>query len=422
MTNQSNIKRQQRHLFRMELFSFAGLFIVLGTIVFLLYQHSVYTDIDQTLTQQKNILVTGPEKMPAPGQRGPTTAPFRTDLLVFDTQGKITNQANLGNRYYSYFKNLKLDVSQLNQRKTTVVGTGTFRTLLIKIPLDTGDPIYAGHYVLILQNINGQINALQAFARALIVTIVIFWLVVIILADWLSKRAMRPIMQSWQRQQDFVADAAHELRAPLAVIQSQQEELLTHPEAAIVDQSESIATSLNEITRLQQLTNDLLTIAKTDSNAVEVLPEPVAVASFFDEVLQPYAEITASQHKSLTWSAPADFVANFDAEHIHQLLIILLDNALKYTQAGDSLWVTATPQGHKWWTLTVGNSGAPIADADKAKIFERFYRVDASRNRDTGGHGLGLAIAQWIVSAHQGNIAVKDVEPNGVSFEVKLPQ
>ena len=172
--------------------------------------------------------------------------------------------------------------------------TGTFRTLLIKAPKYSADPQYAGHYVLILQNTDAQEAAIRSFRQVLIVTIILFWALALGLSYWLSTRAMRPIVRSWQRQQDFVADAAHELRAPLAVIQSKQEALLTKPQATIIDESEAIATSLGETKRLRQLTDDLLTIAKADSNTIEIELVDQPFEKAFEPQLSSYQDIAVN--------------------------------------------------------------------------------------------------------------------------------
>ena len=274
--------------------------------------------------------------------------------------------------------------------------------------------------MLILQNTDAQEAAIRSFRQVLIVTIILFWALALGLSYWLSTRAMRPIVRSWQRQQDFVADAAHELRAPLAVIQSKQEALLTKPQATIIDESEAIATSLGETKRLRQLTDDLLTIAKADSNTIEIELVDQPFEKAFEPQLSSYQDIAVSQQKSFTTTLPKAGHALFDTARMKQLLVILLDNAFKYTQAGDSIWVEVT-QTPRDWQLQVGNSGPSIADADKARVFERFYREDASRSRQTGGSGLGLAIARWIVTMHHGHIEVKDVHPHGALFIATFP-
>lgn len=113
----------------------------------------------------------GPQQ---PGTRVTHPAPFRTNMVVFNQKGRIINQAMLGERFYAYFKNLKLDRSAQNKLQTLTTSTGTFRTLLIKAPKYSADPQYAGHYVLILQNTDAQEAAIRSFRQVLIVTIILF--------------------------------------------------------------------------------------------------------------------------------------------------------------------------------------------------------------------------------------------------------
>ncbi|MFD1483927.1 sensor histidine kinase [Lacticaseibacillus baoqingensis] len=427
MKNDPAIESQRRRLFTSQLLAFAGLFIALGLIVYFIYDRTVYHDVDQTLVEKKTHLYNdkqplnngNPLRSGKPQTNDPT--PFRTMVVVFNNQGKISNKARIGQDAYAYLQYLRLNKADLNQKRTLTTASGTFRTLLIKIPKAAKNASHAGHFVMIVQNIDSQMFALQTFRQALILTMVVFWLLSLALSYWLANRSLQPVVVAWQHQQDFVANAAHELRAPLAVIQSQQEALLTKPNAKIIDQTEAIATSLAETKRLRQLTGDLLTIAKADSNAQELDIQPHDLKAYFTKVLQPYADIAASQAKHFTSDLPADGNALFDGERLHQLMVLLLDNAFKYTAQGDAVWVKVSVTNNDW-SLSVGNSGPTITPADKAHIFERFYRSDPSRNRQTGGSGLGLAIGQWIVLAHHGKLTVQDVQPHGAVFTAKFPR
>lgn len=410
--------------------SFSVLFVILGLVIFHLFHANVFKNIDQTLDQEKQVILAGPkhkaeplQPVQDPGKKRPPVPdnqPFKAIAVIYNTKGKITDEPNLGQRYYNYLKDLKLDKTQLNQKTTLETTGGTFRTLLIKVGKKNPNPNYRNHYVLILQNIDGELQSLNAFMRALVITIGIFWLLAILFSYGLSFWSMRPILRAWQRQKEFTADAAHELRAPLAVIQSQQEYLLTKPDQKVVAVADEIAETLSEIKRLQNLTDNLLVLARTDVDALPVSKEKVSDLHWLQTLSQSYEEIAASQSKSFTDNLKTDVSLTIDVKLIKQLVIILLNNALQYTQSHDSIWLSAEIKDGSY-EITVGDSGLDIAQADKKRIFERFYRADAARNKYTGGNGLGLTIAQWIVTQHHSTIKVKDVAPKGVKFVVRLP-
>lgn len=429
----ANLKNPAKHqrliLFLTEFISLSILFITLGLIIFNLFKVDVYHNIDQSLNNEKQAVLTGPKQHTQPLEPLPKTKkkdatpkdrPFKAIQLIYNAKGEITNKMNLGEHNYYYLKKLKLDQAQVNQKQTIRTNGGTFRTLLIKVSKNNKNPMYAGHYVLILQNIDGELQSLNAFIKALSITMVIFWLLALIFSYGLSFWSMKPILKAWQRQKDFTADAAHELRAPLAVIQSQQEYLLTKPDQKIVDVADEIAETLNEIKRLQNLTDNLLLLARTDVDKMTVRKIQTDNLDWLYTLIQTYQEIASSQQKSLTYQLDTKISLTLDQKLIKQLVVSLLNNALQYTQSHDSIWIIGEVKDNNY-ELSIGDSGLDIPDSIKAKIFDRFYRADTARSKYTGGNGLGLTIAQWIVQQHQGTIKVQDVHPRGVSFVIRLP-
>lgn len=427
-------QKQQLSLFLKELVGFALLFAVLGLVVFFLFHQSIYKNIDQGLvTQKQNVLSNrkapqfrtgGNAQNPAPAKPNNGDTPFRTNILVFNKKGQIINAQMLGNRIYNLFINTELDKSQVNKvREVTLMSTDNtlhyFRTLLIKVPKSNSNPIYAGNYVLILENIDTDLMAVNSFKRSLLTTLVFFWIVAIAIAYFLSRSSMKPILDAWKRQRQFSANAAHELRTPLTVIQNQMEYMLTKPKTKVIDQVNPISTSLDEVRHLQTLTNRLLMLARSDSGTIEINKQEVDLKPWFSQILKPYDDIAASQHKSMVTVLKADGKGRLDKDLIRQLLIILLDNAIKYTPAGGTVTVM-TALNRDRLTIEVRDTGTGIPDADKKRIFERFYRSDKSRNSKTGCNGLGLAIAKWIVQQHSGTISVKDNYPKGTVFDVLI--
>jgi len=161
-------------------------------------------------------------------------------------------------------------------------------------------------------------------------------------------------------------------------------------------------------------------LARSDSNMTQITRQPTDTADFLRQVIAPYSEIAGSQDKTFTAQIDLNEQQMVDQKRIHQLLVILLDNALKYTQTGDQIQFKAAAHNNRW-QVEVADTGIGIAPENRKAVFERFYREDKSHSRKTGGNGLGLAIAKWIVDSHQGTIKVLANEPHGSRFVVSFP-
>ncbi|WP_020090386.1 sensor histidine kinase [Levilactobacillus parabrevis] len=429
MSNKVN-RAQQWRLFISNFIGFTIIFVLLGIIVFVLFRNAMLTSTDQALRVERSSRLDGGPlakktvvQGKQPGSRVPASKaihPFMTTTLIFDDQGEIANRDQLGSRYET-LRNITLDKSQVGQLHTIQVGGKyNFRTLLVKVPKHNSDRLVAGKYLLLMENIDPQKAAMSNFTRVLLITMGIFWLLSILMSIWMSRLTMRPILKSWGRQTEFVGNAAHELRTPLTIIQNKLELLLTKPNDKIIDQAENIAIANSESQRLQKLTQDLLALARSDSNTLQTNFESTPVASFLQQTVEPYTEIAASQGKNLVLAPVADFHATLDQNLVHQLLNILIDNALKYSPKDSTITLSAKVVGRKW-QLIVADQGIGVNETERKRIFDRFYRVDSSRSRQTGGNGLGLSIAHWIVNLHHGNIAVKANDPQGSRFITTLP-
>ncbi|KRN27943.1 histidine kinase [Lactobacillus selangorensis] len=427
--DQAHNRKLQWQFFWIEFVTFAILFVILGLLIFHFFQDGLFKDVDHNLKMQQEILVNPKKRTPPKKKRTPSkqnarqimNQPFQAQMIIYGANGRILNKGTLGNRY-SVLKKLHIPMSELNELTMHTVGNDKFRTLYIKVPQKSGDPQAAGHYVLLIENLNVQMAAITQFKQIMIVVLVLFWLLSIGISYLFSLYFIRPIMKASQKQQDFVADAAHELKTPLTIIQNKLETLLTKPHDQIIDQSEAIAQTLNESERLYQLTQDLLTLARSDAHTVELQPQSIELPQFLKGVCEPYREMAVGQQKKFRLQTNNLQTVTVDPKLLQQLLVILLDNSLKYTQAGEKIRVrTEAPQGPHW-LLIVENTGRSISKEDQKHLFERFYRVDQARNENTGGTGLGLSIAKWIMEQHHGRITVKNVEPHGVSFQLIFPK
>ena len=237
----------------------------------------------------------------------------------------------------------------------------------------------------------------------------------------LSKIAVRPVEQAWARQQQFVADASHELKTPLTVILANADIVLSHPDTPVAEQAKWVEYIRAEAERMRVLVEDLLFLAKADTAAA---PRTYGTVSLSDTVwscLLPFESVAFEKGLTLeSHIVPAVAVLG-DERQLQQLCAILLDNACKYTKAGGSLTVRLETIGDRA-LLTVNNrGGAILTKAEQARLFERFYRVDEARSREDGGYGLGLSIAHSIVETHGGQISVDSTAYSGTTFTVRLP-
>lgn len=430
-SKQSKItRRQQFKLFLSIMASFAVLFLTLGFIIFNLFQSSTYKSIDKDMREQVASVKKQPNMQkqddPNPGPDHPTQQnkpnpkmPFQASILVFDDNGKLLNKSSLGNRY-SALKNINLNKKNINKKQTIVVHNMNFRSVLIKVSKNNNNPMYAGHYVLIMQNIDTQIQTMENFEKILILTFFIFWIIALVISYFLARINMLPIVKSWKQQTEFVNDAAHELRTPLTIIQGKLEYMLTKPNKKIIDEAEAISVSLDEVNRLNSLTNNLLDLARFDQATTKLNFEYTEPQLFLKDPIEPFKDIINSQSKVFQINLNQHPTLYLDRNKIKQLLIILLDNATKYTPKNGTIKIYDQIEGSKYQFI-ISDTGVGIKDSDKKKIFGRFYRVDKSRNQSSGGHGLGLAIAKQIVANHQGHIFVRDNLPHGSEFVVELP-
>lgn len=442
MTNELS-RKQRLHFFLLNVAAFAAIFLALGFIILQLLQSSAYRQTDESLKQmaenadrikieidryqEDNPFLDPGTTMPRPPQSQSENGPnnrFNSQVVLWSADGNVLNKDVLGARF-NELQNLKLDTEKLNAVTEIKVASNensgaklTFHSITISLPDADHDDVA---YVQFLENTDQIAESMSTFRTILILCMVVFWLLSIAISYFISKQNMKPVLAAWQKQQEFVENASHELRTPLTIIQNSLQRLFTKPNRTILEESESIAQALNETRRLNGLTTDLLTIARSDANEETLDRQSFSPETFIHELIKPFEEIAQLEDKHLLVENFAKVPVTADEGKIHQLLVILLDNALKYTVAGDRIVLQSEISGGDNWLLEVKNSGPSIPDDEKKQIFERFHRTDPARGKETGGYGLGLAIAKQIVTAHKGKITVHDWQPQGVSFRIKLP-
>ena len=195
--------------------------------------------------------------------------------------------------------------------------------------------------------------------------------------------------------------------------------MLQEPDSKIIDKIEDISLTIEETKRISKLTKDLLLLARADSKTMKIKKEEIEVDKFIENFIKPYIELAEMQNKKIILNLNFDNIISIDVNKIHQVLVILLDNALKYTEEKDSVTISTFNKDGKC-LIEVKDTGIGISDEGIKRVFDRFYREDKARNRETGGTGLGLAIAFSIIKAHNGTIKASHNKPKGTIFTIRL--
>ncbi|OIK08573.1 HAMP domain-containing sensor histidine kinase [Bacillus sp. MUM 13] len=237
---------------------------------------------------------------------------------------------------------------------------------------------------------------------------------------FLANKALVPIQSAWNKQTQFAADASHELRTPLAVMKLNLERLFRHPKSSIEQESESISQAIGEIKYMSKMISDLLILAGSDSNQLELNVARVNLDELLNKAVQNFSELAALKEIKVESNISCHIDISGDEERLYQLLMILLDNALKYTEEKGCISVGCYVKGSAAH-ISVADTGAGISADDLPLIFERFYRGDKARTREYEGTGLGLSIAKWIIEAHGGRIRAVSELGKGSEFLLQLP-
>lgn len=442
--------------------TFTGIFLIMTVLILQIMSYGVYSSVDASLKSAANNANTYMEmemaktsilSVSSNGQSGTTTvyqtfesptsspessatetessAPSKkekkgkppeglsmaanTSILVMDKDNNILNSVD----GFSSLSNLDINTKRLDLVQE---GTATnyfnqkenYRFITVAVSSD----VYPNaSCVTIAINTTQLDEANERYKHIIIMVMVFFWIMSVAASLYLAKWSRKPIQESLEKQKAFVENASHELRTPLAVIQNRLEALFRKPESTILDNSEHIASSLDEVRNMRLLTTNLLNLARRDDGIkpeIETIP-----ASFFDDVFENYDMIADENGKSFVGTNQVARSINTDRTLLKQLMTILFDNAIKYTDADGQVALTVRATDRHLF-ISVADNGPGISDSDKKKIFDRFYRVDKARTRQKGGFGLGLSLAQQIVLALKGTITVKDNQPKGTIFEVKL--
>lgn len=242
-----------------------------------------------------------------------------------------------------------------------------------------------------------------------------------VISRFLARLSLRPVEQAWEQQRQFVADASHELKTPITVILANTGVLLSHPADSVASQTKWIDYIQDEAVRMKGLIDDLLFLAKSDAARLPFHPTTVMLDQLVTGTLLSLEPVAFEAGVTLREEISAGISVQGDEGQLRRLVVILLDNAVKY--AGEQGAVTLRlDRLQDRPRLSIHNTGPAIPPEHLPHLFERFYRADSARDRTQGGYGLGLSIAKSIVEGHRGKLSVSSSPEDGTTFTILFPK
>lgn len=269
-----------------------------------------------------------------------------------------------------------------------------------------------------------DVTAQQAILTNLIYTFAAVGLGMLIVIYFISRffasRSIAPVKDAFEKQKQFIADASHELKTPLAVIQTNTDVLLANREDTIASQEKWLHYIKQETGRMAKLTGDLLYLTEMEDARTVMLHAEYNLSEALETIMLTMEAVIFEKQLRLEYDIEPGLMTKGSSEQMQQVIMILLDNAIKYAGARGAITLTLNKQQHDA-VLSVTNTGDGIAPEHLGRIFDRFYRTDASRSRSQGGHGLGLAIARSIVDQHGGKLQARSTVGESTTFTLHVP-
>lgn len=281
--------------------------------------------------------------------------------------------------------------------------------------LEKSDEIYHIRFV----DITESRQMLGTLALTLCVIGALLLLFFFFFSLFFARRAIAPLTDVMERQQQFVADASHELKTPVSIIKANCSVLYANEESTIASQREWLDSIVIGSDRMTNLIQGLIVLAKIEGIDHEIIRSEISLGKEIDESLDMLDLMIRKKALTVEISPSADTIWS-DPDRVRQVVGIVLDNAIKYSNDGGMMHISIT-QEKKWLCLSVSNTGDGIAKEDLEKIFNRFYRAQGARTPD-GSYGLGLSIAQAVMRQLGGTIAADSVLGESATFSLRFPK
>lgn len=342
---------------------------------------------------------------------------YRIFLLLRSTEGEILNAEHL--TFFDYVMNIDFSARNAGRIRTEKVERNSsalwYRTYTMKVTNAEGRQ----YYLQMAADSTDIEVSLRLILRVLLLCTMGALALVLVAGWYLSKSLVQGVIEAWEKQDEFISYASHEIRSPLAVIHSSLELLLESPGQKIIERSDLIMNSLTETSRLRKMTSNLLEMVKLQASEMQLHREWFDLERMINDFIEPFCYQAEATDKKLDYHLQPNQLLYADRQLMAELLAILLENALKYTETGGTIHVDTRSVDNKV-VLTVSDTGIGISDAAMDRIFTRFYREERQQSK-ADGSGLGLYIASLIAQRHGGKIKAEHNQPKGSIFTVTIP-
>ncbi len=342
---------------------------------------------------------------------------YRIFVLIRNEGGEILNAEHLS--FFDYMLNIGFDPRAQGTFRTERAQRNSnelcYRTYTMAVAHSNGEE----YYLQMTADTTDIEASLEIILQVLLVCTAVALLLVLVAGWYLSKSLVRGVIEAWERQDEFISYASHELRSPLTVIHNSLELLLETPGQKIIDRGDLIMNSLTETSRLRKMTSNLLEMVRLQASEMRLNCQNFDLEEMVSDFIEPFCYQAEAANKRLNYQLQPGLQLCADRQLITELLAILLENALKYTEPGGLIRVTTWGNESKV-CLSVADSGVGVSDEAMGKIFTRFYREERQQSK-ADGSGLGLYIASLITQSHGGRIVAEHNNPKGTVFTVTLP-
>ncbi|MDD6155633.1 MAG: HAMP domain-containing sensor histidine kinase [Lachnospiraceae bacterium] len=407
---------------------FVAIAMISITLVLLLILGSIniinYVNINRTADEKLSMLADNmgsfPKEMYSPGpQKRPGGKGY----------GSISPETAFDTRYFSVAIDIDGDVTTINTDKIAAISQDEAKVCAKELYDHNKEGGFWGNYKYIRTKSDSAASAgclyifldctreLETFRSFLFASVGISLLglvMVFLLVLFFSRLILRPVEESYSKQKRFITDASHEIKTPLTIIDANIE--VMEMENGENEWSLSIR---NQIKRLTDLTNQLVFLSRMEEEQNHLTMLDFSLSDMVDEVTSPYVALALTKQKEFSYNIAPNVATCGDEAALRQMLSLLLDNAMKYSNPGGKIHL-ALKQDGKNKIITLWNTTNLITPGRQDALFERFYRPDSSRSTKTGGHGIGLSVAQAIVLAHKGKITAYSEDGASILFTVSL--